>query len=77
MSGGRASRSRPYTEWLAAVDEKRPAYHGKTVGPKDKDKVLLRWKLDDGRYEVIFGDLHSETMTAERLRALEGEAGRD
>ncbi len=33
------------------------SYYGQTVGPKDKDKVLLRWKLDDGRYEVIFGDL--------------------
>jgi hypothetical protein len=49
------------------------AYHGKTVGPKDKDKVLLRWKLDDGRYEVIYGDLRAETVTAERLRALEGK----
>jgi outer membrane lipoprotein-sorting protein len=48
-----------------------PAYNGKTVGPKDKDKVLLRWKLDDGRYEVIFGDLRAETVTAEKLRVLE------
>ena len=47
------------------------AYNGNTVGPKDKDKVLLRWKLDDGNYEVIFGDLRSETVTAERLRTLE------
>jgi outer membrane lipoprotein-sorting protein len=49
------------------------AYYGKTVGPSDKDKVLLRWKLDDGKYEVIFGDLRSETVTAERLHALEGK----
>ncbi len=49
------------------------AYNGKTVGAKDKDKVLLRWKLDDGRYEVIFGDLRAETVTAERLRGLEGK----
>ena len=49
------------------------AYYGKTVGPKDKDKVLLRWKLDDGRSEVIFGDLHAETVTGERLLALEGK----
>jgi outer membrane lipoprotein-sorting protein len=48
------------------------AYYGKTVRPADKNKVLLRWKLDDGRYEVIFGDLRAETVTAERLRALEG-----
>jgi outer membrane lipoprotein-sorting protein len=50
-----------------------PAYYGQTVGPKDKDKVLLRWKLDDGRYEVIFGDLRAETVTAERLHNLEGK----
>ena len=49
------------------------AYHGKTVGPNDKDKVLLCWKLDDGRYQVIFGDLRAETVTAEQLRALEGK----
>jgi outer membrane lipoprotein-sorting protein len=48
------------------------AYHG-TTGPNDKDKLLLRWQLDDGRYEVIFGDLRAETVTADRLRALEGK----
>jgi outer membrane lipoprotein-sorting protein len=47
------------------------AYYGETVKPSDKDKVLLRWQLDDGRYEVIFGDLRAETVTEERLRALE------
>ena len=49
------------------------AYYGTTVRLNDKDKVLLRWRLDDGRYEVIFGDLRSETVTAERLHALEGK----
>jgi hypothetical protein len=49
------------------------AYNGNTVGPKDKDKVLLRWKLDDGRYEVIFGDLRAETVAADRLCTLEGK----
>ena len=50
-----------------------PAYQGRTVSSTDNDKVLLRWKLDDGRYQVIFGDLHAETVTAERLRALEAK----
>ncbi len=49
------------------------AYYGKTVGPNNKDKVLLRWKLDDGKYQVIFGDLRSEIVTAQRLRGLEGK----
>jgi hypothetical protein len=51
------------------------AYYGKTVKPGDKDKVLLRWKLDDGRYEVIYGDLRAETVTADKLRALEANQG--
>jgi hypothetical protein len=49
------------------------AYYGKTVEPSDKDKVLLRWKLDNGKYAIIFGDLRSETVTAEQLHALEGK----
>jgi hypothetical protein len=35
----------------------------------------LRWKLDDGRYEVVFGDLHTETVTVKQLRVLEGMQG--
>ena len=60
---------------IAAIWEYNPdpVYNGKTVGAKDQDKVLLRWKLDDGRYEVLFGDLRAETVTAERLRGLEGK----
>ncbi len=54
-------------------DNADAAYHGKTVGPDDKDKVLLRWKLDDGTYEVIYGDLRSEAVPAGRLRILESQ----
>jgi hypothetical protein len=59
--------------WLNSILRDNPdaAYHGKSVEPKDKDKVLLRWKVDDGQYEAIFGDLRSATVAAERLRALE------
>jgi outer membrane lipoprotein-sorting protein len=52
-------------------DNPDAAYHGATVGPKDADKVLFRWKLDDGRYQVLYGNLRAETVTAERLRELE------
>ena len=52
-------------------DNPDAAYYGKTVGPKDNDKVLLRWKLAGGKYQVIYGDLKPETVTAERLGALE------
>jgi hypothetical protein len=52
-------------------DGKDPVYYGKTVTPKDADKVLLRWKLSDKEYRVIFGDLHAETVSAEKLAELE------
>ncbi len=50
---------------------KDPAYYGKTVTPKDTDKVLLRWKVSDSEYRVIFGDLHAETVSPEKLAELE------
>ena len=51
--------------------DKDPAYYGKTVTPKDTDKVLLRWKLSDTEYRVIFGDLRAETVSPEKLAELE------
>ena len=52
-------------------DKKDPAYYGKTVTPEDADKVLLRWKLSENKYRVIFGDLHTESVSTERLADLE------
>jgi hypothetical protein len=46
-------------------------YYGKTVTPKDADKVLMRWKVSDNEYRVIYGDLHAETVTPEKLAELE------
>ncbi len=56
---------------ILMVDGKRPAYYGMTVTPKDADKVLLRWKVSDNEYRVIFGDLRAKTVTAEELAELE------
>jgi len=56
---------------MLAQDGKHPQYYGKTVTPKDADKVLVRWKVSDNEYRVIFGDLHAETVTAEKLTELE------
>jgi hypothetical protein len=52
---------------------KEPAYYGATVTAADVDKVLVRWKLDDGRYRVIFGDLRIEDVSAGRLAELEAK----
>ena len=50
---------------------KDPAYYGEFVTPKDADLVLMRWKISDNEYRVIFGDLHTETVTGEVLKELE------
>jgi len=51
--------------------KKDPAYYGKTVTSEDADKVLMRWKLSDSEYRVIFGDLSVKTITTEELAELE------
>jgi hypothetical protein len=50
---------------------KEPAYYGATVTAADANKVLVRWKLDDGKYRVIFGDLRIEDVSPGRLAELE------
>jgi hypothetical protein len=58
--------------YMTLVQEKKePAYYGDVVGPADADKVLLRWKISDNEYRVIFSDLQAETVTAEKLAELE------
>ena len=52
-------------------DRKDPAYFGTTVTGKDADEALLRWKVSDKEYRVIFGDLHAETVSPEKLAELE------
>ena len=53
------------------TDKKEPVYYGQTVGPDDTDAVLLRWKVSDDEYRIIFGDLSVGNVTAEELAALE------
>ena len=48
------------------------AYNGDRVGMGDFDRVLMRWRLDDGNYRVIYGDLRTETLTPQRLAEVEG-----
>jgi hypothetical protein len=50
---------------------KDAAYYGDEVDVRDFDRVLMRWRLDDGQYRVIYGDLRTETVSAERLAELE------
>jgi outer membrane lipoprotein-sorting protein len=56
---------------LLVQDKKDPAYYGDIVTPEDEDQVLMRWKVSDTEYRVIFGSLHTETVTADVLAELE------
>ena len=60
--------------WINSLQRDNPdcAYNGKAVTPQDATKVLLRWQLDDGDYRVLYGDLRPETVTAVRLKEIEG-----
>lgn len=49
------------------------AYHGMSVTSADAGKVLLRWRLADGQYRVIYGDLQTATLPGAALRQLEGQ----
>jgi hypothetical protein len=61
------------TFYAELVDTGKDAkYYGDVVGPRNFDKILMRWRLDDGRYRVIYGDLRVETIDAQRLDELEG-----
>jgi len=53
------------------ADKKEPVYYGESVGPDDADMVLLKWKVSDDHYRVIFGDLTAEDLTAEQWNELE------
>lgn len=60
--------------WMYELQRRSRAavYHGKTVGPQDKGKLLLRWKLNDGRSRVLYGHLRMEDVSEARLKKLEG-----
>ncbi len=53
-------------------ERKEVAYYGDTVRVTDSDKVLIRWRVADGQYRVVFGNLTARDVTAEELKGLEG-----
>ena len=57
---------------LLVQDQKDPAYYGDTVTPEMPNAVLLRWKVSEDEYRVIFADLKAETVSGTRLAELEG-----
>ncbi|MBN1393267.1 MAG: hypothetical protein JW947_10760 [Sedimentisphaerales bacterium] len=57
-------------EYLAQTG-KAVVYYGDIVDPRDTSAVLIQWKLPDGRYRVVFGDLREETVSAEDIILLQ------
>jgi len=51
--------------------EKEAVYYGDSVTSENPDAVLLRWKVSDNDYRIIFGDLSVGNATAEELATLE------
>lgn len=58
---------------MLTMQKAEPKYYGDTVQPGEANKVLARWKTPEGNYRVIYGDLRSEEVTAERLAELEAQ----
>jgi hypothetical protein len=51
--------------------DKDPAYYGNNVTAGDTDTVLMRWKVSDDEYRVIFGNLTAKNISAAQLAKLE------
>lgn len=71
MDIGRPVQSLGMFYMTLVQDKKEPAYYGHLVGPDDVDMVLMRWKISDNEYRVIFGDLTAENVSAAQLAELE------
>lgn len=54
---------------------KDPAYYGKDVTAGDANAVLMRWKISEGQYRVIYGDLTIEDVNAQQLKEMEQPTG--
>jgi len=53
------------------IEGKDPAYYGSKVTAEFPHAVLMRWKIEDGKYRIIFGDLTARDVSAGELAQLE------
>lgn len=52
-------------------EKKDVVYYGDKITTEDKERILIRWKIEKNKYRVVFGDLRLENVSAERLNELE------
>jgi NTP pyrophosphatase (non-canonical NTP hydrolase)/outer membrane lipoprotein-sorting protein len=57
--------------FYAQLVGKDAVYHGDRVTAENPESVLLRWKVSEGVYRVVFGDLSTENFSVEELAELE------
>jgi hypothetical protein len=53
------------------MEDKDFAYYGDKVTAEFPHAVLMRWKIEDGKYRIIFGDLTARDVSAGELAELE------
>jgi len=52
---------------------KEVVYYGDKEISQDNDSIIMQWKIQDGKYSVVFGDLSVKTVTAEELVRLQSK----
>jgi len=52
-------------------EKKDVAYYGDKITVEDSSRVLMRWKISNRKYRVVFGNLARKSVTAEKLAELE------
>ena len=57
--------------FYAQLVGKDAVYHGDRVTAENPELVLLRWKVSEGVYRVVFGDLSTGNFSVEELAELE------
>jgi hypothetical protein len=57
--------------------DKDVAYFGDTVTAKDTDAVLMRWKISDDQYRILFGNLITKDISADQLAEVEGASSKE
>lgn len=52
-------------------ENKDVTYYGDKITVEDSSKVLMRWKISEDEYRVVFGNLTRKNVTADELAELE------
>ncbi len=54
-------------------EDKDPKYYGYNVTAGDPDVILMRWKMSEDKYRIVFGDLTVGNASTEELPLLEND----